>query len=360
MRLFSFSKHSLCVLIHIDGESINGCFVRFSTKMPPEMFPSVRIPLRDSDMPIERILEEAIKTLTERLIKESSASLLRIHGKASPDAIFVSPSSPWQRTVVGEHTIRYGKPITIEKKHLALAAKEAQNAPRTTENTQKDFKVMDQSLIGTKINGYFVTRPVGKRARELSVYVLEECTSSTLVDSINRALRYAFHQDNIFWNVLPSTIYKSMRVLFPHEKEYMFIEVEESATTITVVREGIIRHVEYVDEGIAEGDSGPLLHRNCEGWTTKVCTTLDRLAHIASLPQTVFIATDPACVADYVTALREVDLHQVRLGDKPLTVIPISPTLFQEHTIMYGEGIRDIFLSFMALHAQKKALESFS
>jgi len=382
---FGHKKTKTVAVIDVGSLSLGGAYVVLNEKSAPHICYSTRIPLAITDDASPRVLlrtlEEGLQKLTKALEDEGSAALARSCGVRHVDDVLVSVGSPWQRTVLRSHTNRYTQPKRITPADIEEAKEKIEGTLGIDPATSM---LVDHSIIEVLINGYQTGKPFGKRARRMSVLGLASVIPISVHDKITNHLAKTFHIEPIKMQSAPALSYVVMRDLFAHEPDFLAAIVTGEATDILLVKKGVLTGVATAFEGVhsitrAIGRACPsvpaeeipelvktgMLHPTTvtsvktaereakDEWANAVIGSLADLARKYALPQTFFILSDFSCRDIFTDILKRQDVHALRLGDHPFTVIGLKSQNITDHVVFSGDSEKDLFHGLIALFYNK-------
>jgi hypothetical protein len=341
---FFTREAKLSLVLHVGSHSVAGAFVKYEKGRAPRLFTTVRERLSDdsklkNEEELKKEFSKTLKRLVERLLRESAPIALRAHGSARPEAVYVTFSSPWQKISLLKKTVREKEPFLITKKDLAQLARESLEG----HPDNPSMRIVHRSLLRVLVNGYPVKRPVGKRAKEVVVFSLIEEVQRDVCDEVLRSLKENFHQDDVECRAFSSASYHAIERFFPYEKNYLFIEVAGTATTVVFVRDGDLCCSELIPRGVHGGSE------ERKRWTEEMTTALEKIAGGIPVPQTVFLAIYDSYRADFAKAILDIDTLRIRLGTKAFTIVPIQDSLLREHVVYRPDAAPDLFLALSTL-----------
>lgn len=378
-------KRKTVALIDIGSLSLGGAYAVLTKDNAPHICYSTRVPLPVTDdatpRALLRILEEGLTQLTHKLEHEGSAALSRSCGVRHVDDVVVSVGSPWQRTQLRSHTEKFSGGKRISAHDIEHAKEKIEGSLGIDHATSM---LVDHSIIEVLINGYQTGKPFGKRAQRMSVLGLASVIPISVHDKIVNHLAKTFHIEPIKMQSTPALSYVVLRDLFAHEPDFLAAVVTGEATDLLLVKKGVLTGVATALEGVhsvtrAVGracpsvpaqevselvDSG-MLHPNTvtsvksaereakDEWASAVISSLADLARKYALPQTFFVLADLSCRDIFTEILKRQDVHALRLGEHPFTVIGLKSQNITDHVVFSGESERDIFHGLLSLFYAK-------
>jgi hypothetical protein len=244
MSFFFKNKPFLSFVFDIRDSSISVSAVKFENDKKPEIIlcQNFEIQYQDSQ-DYSKYSSLMIKTLDDS-VSSLKKSLIKIGNKEKIKDYRFFIGSPW--TVSQSKTIKIIKdrPFEINNALLSkiivgeelLAEKELE-----TETQLKDWKVMLEKIIQSKINGYKVDNIFGKKTMNLAVeifvsfipYEIKNKLSTFISEKIGRHTK---EQDNS--SILSS--YTFFRDMYSNKNDFIYVDIGKIITDIYVVRDDII------------------------------------------------------------------------------------------------------------------------
>ena len=372
MGLFNKPERRSVALIDIGSASVGGAFAHFDTTSPPTLYYTTRVPLetREGETCTDAMLR-ALSVLTQTLVSQGAPILREVTGSARIDSVLASVSAPWQETEVRVESRQEEKPFPFTHGLLEQIVRD------TAKNREGRTRAHD-SVIATILNGYDVENPFGKRAKRADLVILSSTLEEKTAKSIEQALRQAFHAHEVSLTAFAPLSYAVVRDMFPHEKDYMILDVEGEATDLAFVKRGLLTDVACVPQGtnallaaisrghttITEGSTGVIdMGRNVrfaelvgkmeEKWLCGLEDALKDFSSRHALPRTVFLLTDEEARGFMERLVNSPKLLSLWLSDEPLSVISLSPKHIAQYVQTRGTAEGDVFLAMMALYANK-------
>ena len=379
MGLFSFTKKTESVaLIDIGSGSVGGAYAHFTDTARPVIYYSVRVP-------VERALGEgtndamlrALGQVEESLTTIGAPALRRATGSGHVDRILVSVGAPWQETKIVTKRIQKEQPFIVTRLML-------RHATERMAGEDEGRIESGRAIIATMLNGYEIGKPFGKKASRMEVILLLSTIEKEVGDAIIASLRRAFHAHDIQLTAFAPASYTVFRDLYPHQKDFIILDVTGTATDAAFVKHGLLASVESVPHGLDEliratrdaaresisiGEQIADANRNGvfetrsskaeQEWLLKLRDVFAGFAASQALPRTLFLlARDDA--RDFLKRLLETgDFKSLWLTGEPLSVLPVSPHNLSSRLDVRADGASDFILGLLALfYAKDRRLES--
>lgn len=372
------------VLIDIGSSAVGGGYVHYEEGKLPVIYYTVRLPIEKREG--EELKSAMLRTLDlvgNELIETGAPTLRRETGSGHIDGVLVSVSSPWQETKVRTETINPGKPFTFTKRILSEAVSSNAHIPEGRVS-------FGESVIATILNGYDIPNPIGKKVSRAEVVVLSSTLEKDATDEIRARIRKLYLTHTITFTAFAPVAYAVLRDTYPHERDFLVLEVSNESTNLAFVKGGLLVDVGTLPNGIqalllathaAErmtvdeeqglaaapkvGEQPGYINpgRNArfsvraqqarDEWLKALTDLFREFAQMHALPRTLFLITQPEA-RDYLKRAIDSDLvHALWLSDEPLSVITVLPEQFASRVRARASADCDSYLSILALYQQK-------
>ncbi len=244
MSFFFKNKPFLSFVFDIRDSSISVSAVKFENDKKPEIIlcQNFEIQYQDSQ-DYSKYSSLMIKTLDDS-VSSLKKSLIKIGNKEKIKDYRFFIGSPW--TVSQSKTIKIIKdrPFEINNALLSkiIVGEEFSVEKSLQEETdQPDWKVLEEKIIQSKINGYKVSNIFGKKTMDLAIelfisfipYEIKSKLSSYVDEKIGRHIKM---QNNSC--ILSS--YNFFRDLYSDKNNFIYVDIGKFITDIYVVRDDII------------------------------------------------------------------------------------------------------------------------
>lgn len=337
----SKGKHTeSVVLIDIGLDAVVGAYVHYSEGELPTLIYCQTTPIQTRpDEPPEGGMLRALKTLGETLIREGAPALARATGSGTARMILVSIDSPWQETSVHKEDFEEDEPFVFTQSLVNKRLEES----RTKSNEKT---LVDESIIGTILNGYHTPNPYGKKAHRASVVVLTSLIERHVASSIITTLERLYHTKNILPIAGSSLRYQAMRDVFPHEQDAIILDAtNKSLSSISLVRKGYF-------VSLAETATSSVK----EDWIVAVTKELSQVANQYPLPRTIFLLAREADSAALRDMLDNTHFNSLWVSANPPKVVPVLKTQMTSLVKQTTEVPADIVILLMAVYFQSRHL----
>lgn len=334
--LNSFLRSKLAesvVLIDIGAGSVAGAYARYEEDEAPALLYTRRVPIemREGEAR-ERAMLRALEVLGGILVREGAPTLARATGSGRADVILVSIDAPWQKTSIRIEHIEQENPFIFTK---SLVTKALENRAAVPEKL-----LVDESVIGTLLNGYETSNPYGKRAHRASVIVLTSLIEAKIAERVVSVLRSLYHTRHILTIASSSLRYQTMRAAFPHERNMLMLDATGPVTSVILVRNGFFVAVSEAADTDVESRS----------WVRTVTDEFAEIAKQYPLPRTIFLLARPSEMSSVRERLGAENFGSLWLSDNPPKIVPILANQIGG-TIRQGTAAApDLAITLMALY----------
>jgi hypothetical protein len=339
-NLFSSTRGESLILIDISAGAVAGAYAHYKKDSQPALLFTRRLPIevREGE-PHEDAMLRALQLLGSVLVRDGAPVLVRHTGSGSADTILISVDAPWQETKVRTELFERTTPFVFTKDMVKTALEK-------TSVVTPGKLLVDESIIGTELNGYETRDPYGKKVRRATVIVLTSLIDEKVSQSIVSTLRSLFHTSNILSIAGSSLRYQAIRTVFPHEKNALILDAIGSLLSISLVRKGFLVAVTEMSENISA--------RHIDVWAQKVVSEFTELAKRFPLPRTLFLLTQEQDVSALEQALNEAKLSGLWLSDNPPKVVSVLASHIASSVQQITTAAPDLPLLLMALYWQKR------
>ena len=324
------------MLIDIGAGSVAGACARFFDGKPPQLLYSQRVPIESRDAePHENAMFRALNTLCEALVHEGSGELMRAVGSGGVDAILVSVDAPWQQTTLRTDRLEQKTPFVFTKRLVTEALKK-------TEASSPGKLLVDESVIGTILNGYETRSPYGKKVQRAVIVVLSSLIDESVARGIVKELRSHYHTRRVLPIAGSSLRYQAMRLAFPHERDALIVDATGPEVAIALVRKRLLVAVSETQDGAAGSPA----------WVKEVTEKLADLSKRYPLPRTIFLIARESEMKTLTETLTSANLGSLWLSENPPQIVPVLASHLVGLVRLAANTSPDTILQLMALYWQ--------
>lgn len=332
--LFQKKKTESVVLIDIGAGSVAGAYAIFTEGAQSSLLYTRRLPIEiREDEPHDRAMLRALKILGDALVLEGAPILMRTTGSGSTDTVVVSINAPWQETKIRTENFEQKTSFTFSKRLITTSLEK-------TSVTPPGKLLVDESLIGTILNGYETHHPYGKKVHRASIIVLTSLIDEHAASGINSIIRGLYHTKHILSIAGSSLRYQAMRIAFPHERDVLILDATGPLTSIMLVRRDLL--VDVVDI--------PSPMNNTDAWLQKIVDELTELAKRFPLPHTIFLLAREPEIASLRETLNAANLGRLWLSENPPKIVSVLGSHLNRSIRQTAATPPDLSLLLMALY----------
>ncbi len=326
------------ILVDIGTSSVAGAYARYTGNELPVVLYTRRLPVEARDHePQEKAMLRALKILGDTLIREGAPALLRATGSGSASAVLVSIDAPWQKTSVRTEHFEQKEPFTFTRELVTeTLEKTGAKAPGKL--------IVDESIIGTILNGYETNDPYGKKVHRAAVVVLTSLIDERVARSIAETLQSAYHTRDIFPIAGGSLRFQAIQKAFPHERDALILDATGPTVSIALIRKGLF---------VAVVESPPADTK--KEWVRGIGEELADLAKHYPLPRTIFLLAREEEAASLRKALDTTDLAKLWLSDNPPKIVSVLASHVVPLVRQATAATPDLLLLLMALYWKQRS-----
>ncbi len=353
MALFSKKEKTSCALFDIDSSSVGGALAYAEGGAPPTICYTVRKVIQPKEH--EESADAMCRTLEEvsaELIQKGAPILRQETGSGNSENILVSIGAPWQKSLIRVDVVSEKKPFVFTKAILADALRRSPYLP-------KGYLKSNESVVATLLNGYETSEPFGKKVGRADMIILTSFLDANVSSRVEQILRKTYHTHALTLTGFAPIAYSVFRDVYPHEKDFLVVEISGEATNIIFVKHGLLVNVANVQYGLNQLImTAKMVGNDAEAekmWLSKIAETLGAFAANHALPRTLFLLVEPGSL-DYLRSLIDSpSLRSLWLTDDPLRVVSVVPQHFANVVKVRGEAEGDVFLQLLALYRRNLA-----
>lgn len=365
---------SSVALIDITSSSVGGALAHFSSGAQPTIYYTNRLLIEQhGDENLSAAMLRTLGELADKLVTEGAPVLHQETKSGHIDRVFASIGTPWQATSVRTEHINDTKPFTFTKAFLT-------DITRKSSAVKEGYVLSGESVIATLLNGYEVSRPFGKKATRAEIVVLSSLIEKETAQQVESTLRKTYHTHALTLTAFAPIAYTVFRDLFPHEKDFLVLDVSGEATDIAFIKRGLLVDVSSAPHGVNElarsahvaaktsarptGSTsmdimpnerfGKEIESARKAWLDTLTATLRDFSTRNALPRTLFLLAEDDS-RDYLKNLLDSpDLRSLWLTDEPLAIIPVMPSQFSAFIKSRAEANGDVYLALLTLFAGRQ------
>ncbi|MFH1455199.1 MAG: hypothetical protein ABIF22_02680 [bacterium] len=361
---FSFfkTKPSLSFVFDIRDASVSLAVARFDASKKPEIILCQNFELKYQDSKDhKKYVSSMLKTL-DKAILSTRRSLVKIGNKEKVGTHYFFIGSPWSVSQSKTIKIVKDKPFEINNRILEkiIIGEEFALERYTEEQTSEpNWKILEERIIQSKLNGYKVDDIFGKKASNLTLelfvsfipYEIKDKMASYIDERIGKNIK---KQNNSC--VLSS--YSFFRDLYSNKNDFIYVDLGKLITDVYVVRDDIIFGIAsfpFGEENIIQtsllktnlsrdiltshisigydkkfaltshNNGGDLLKAGFDFWKNKLNDALSKICTEMNIPNNMFIITNSVISSILVRQLSDKENNkQLEILDSKIEVLEIS------------------------------------
>lgn len=331
-------KGESVVLVDVNANSVAGAYAHYIEGKPPVIVYTRRLPIEShANESREAAMLRALQILGETLVREGAPALARATGSGSAREIIVSVDAPWEETSMRTESFEDDHSFLFTRNLVAAKLKE-------TATQAEGKKLVDESIVGSILNGYETRNPYGKEARRASIIILTSSLDEAVAERVITILRGVFHASHVRPIAGSSLRFQAMQKAFPHERDALILDATGPFASIALVRKGIVVSISGVNVSRAS---------TTESWIRHVEGELAELAQHYPLPRTIFLLAREAETAALRETLDAANLGKLWLSDNPPKIVSVFADHIAPLVQHASSAPPDLILLFMAIYYQR-------
>ncbi len=335
-------KGKSVVLIDIGTGSVAGAYVCYTAGELPTIVYTRRLPIETRrGEALASAMLRALALLCDTLIREGAPALARFSGSGSVDTVYVSIDAPWQETSIRTEHFEQETPFVFT--HSLIAEKLKGTTPAA-----EGQMLVDESIIGTILNGYETREPFGKRVRRASVIVLTSHLTEKVASKVVETLAAAYHTKAVVPIAGNSLRYQALELAFPHERDALLLDATSPLASVALIRKGLL---------VSIAEIPPTHVRSAAKWVEGVRSELTALAKHYPLPRNIFMLAREQEAADLRTMLDAANLANIWLSDDPPKIVSVLASHLAGRVRQLTTAAPDLLLLLMALFYEARLSE---
>lgn len=360
MPLFSSRKSSskIVAIFHIGSGHVSGSIVRTTGAgdAPVLLVTREQAIALDMDMSYAKFLAHMEKALGH------VASQLAHSGMPAPTEVHCFLGAPWYTSVSRKVTLEKKAPFAFTKA-LAdeLVAKEITKTTteiiRTYPFHEDSLTIIEQTVLGTTLNGYVQHEPYGKKTLSASISLFLSFTPASVMQVLQRGVAKGYPHATIRCHSFMVAGGMVSRALFTTMPDFVCLDVGRELCDISIVKGGTIvatasfplgfrfilsrimssqrcdhdtalRLFQLANDGMLDDATAAGVTKTLSlatiDWQRALSETLLASTESFSVPETVVLTADTQFMAFFKKAIESDDFHFAQLSKKKLGVVPLD------------------------------------
>ncbi|MBI3634253.1 MAG: cell division FtsA domain-containing protein [Candidatus Yonathbacteria bacterium] len=378
------NKEEVALILDIGSASVGAALTRIEENKPPHIFFTVR-----ENIPFQGALSSArfLAGVNHALVQVFKKIQIAKKGDIHPARVFCTFSSPWFLLKIRHLQITKMEQFEVTEELMnSLLNEDIQHLKEEMKGTLplQDIEIIEKKIIQTKLNGYHIQNPYGKKTSNIEIVATVSLSSRRAQSSIRGTLNNFFHIPDFHPGVFPLTAFSALRDMYPYRQDFIFVDITGEATDVSLVQSDLLMGTTSFPYGsnffireISIGQKTPqeeaitlfsmylrgeleekrhtqvenIIKRSRVEWGRHFRKTLSSLAKIGKFSPALFFTTDAEVAQLFETLMKEASL-ELFMGEGPDVVYLDTKTM--ANFISFESGVvRDPFLAIEALFAKK-------
>jgi cell division ATPase FtsA len=389
LGLFQKQEEEIVAVFDIGNGSIGAALVSFKEHGAPVILYTHREPITYiHHITSKRLLESMLvllKTVAARVQKEGLPKVKALHHHHSVRRGFCIFSSPWYLSQTRVMKVEKEEPFEITSQLIdTIIKKEEEQFLQSLKEGKyeqmfgHDTRLLEKKIIHTRLNGYEIAQPMGKKARELELTFFSSFISSTILKSVQDTLSHFFHFKSIQFYSYALASWSVVRDMNPDLSDFLFIDVTGEVTDVMLTHDGVLSDTvtfplgrsmvlrKIVDElsvppevavsflSLIKQSTGDkvfiekmknVLTGTQEFWFTAFLKTVKEFKQSHMLPKKIFITADADVAYIFKEALSAPMPEELNMPENKFEVIILDSEIVKAIAQVAGGVSRDAFLS---------------
>ncbi len=332
------TKAESVAFIDIAEQSVGAAIARFEHNKVPRLIYETRtaIGLHPGETP-SASLARALAALSTQLTTEGGPTLLSTAGTGAVGTVEVALGGSWQKADLRVEKFESEKHFTLTRALLeqSLAKESALEAGRV---------LADETMLTAEVNGYETRTPFGMRISRAQITMLMTTLERSVSEVTLSAARSLFHTAHPALSSFARVAFSAIRALFPHEEDYLVIEMRDDSLTLLLIK----RHNLAAVRTFAHNDD----------WADDLSAAFAAVAANNPLPSTAFLLAEESESDDFKTLIERTRVASFGAATNSLRVMPITAEFLAPQLDAAPGATPDLFLALAIIaYAQGAGVE---
>ncbi len=189
---------------------------------------------------LQALVDACNDVLTQGIPHVSSRRIQKGH----IDAVYCVYGSPWYISQTQTVTIEKNEPVVITKKILSELVEQhvSVDALRAVLSDEQDAAyILEQNIVGVRLNGYATENPIDKEAKHVSFSVSSGAVSNRFRLYVEESISRFFPGVPFVHHCSPTMEFFGIRDAFVTEQSFFIVDVSAEVTDVSVVRAGVLQ-----------------------------------------------------------------------------------------------------------------------
>ena len=259
MSFLSFGKKEkqVSLVVDVGNSTITCALVLFNEKeLPVFLYISTENIVLNDVPQASRLIDSMISKLDSQLINITKRGFTHKYwsnNSKNIESAIISFSSPWFISKTKHINIANENDFIISEKFLdnVIDKEEVSFVNELTANTNDTFEIVEKNIIHTKINGYSLTNPIGKKTKNIDAFVCLSAMDRGIVEKVyDSILRYGhIHKEKIAIHTFPLVAFSVIRDFFSGVNDFLIMDITGDMTDMTLVQDSVIMQTTTMPSG---------------------------------------------------------------------------------------------------------------
>lgn len=247
--LWKNSTSPLSLICDIGSATVSLAVVDRS-KEKPEIVYTTKVPIAVQDVfnqsELEKTLLSFFNASLQNIQKAFTAELASYKVKHIQNAYLIF-SSPWYVTKISTVVIEKIEPFLLDERGIEEIIIEEEKkfesealAGNYKNIEHKDLHVIERELVRVKLNGYETSTPYLKKVKHAELSIAMSLVPHNLLMALMSALSTSLHIMHSKSFTFPLVSFGAMRKLFPHDTDFLCVDVAGEMTDVSYIEDNII------------------------------------------------------------------------------------------------------------------------
>jgi len=390
-QMFLFDKkEKIFVILDIGSGSVGGFLVRDGHKNGLEILASIRSDIKRKEDTVHQPFHRSMEGSLRKVMK-----FLRNKTNKAPDFIFCVPSSLLYVAQTRIIRINKEKSFEVNKRLLDdLIEIEVKIFKKTYANKSEssylgdEADMLEHDIMKSILNGYDTVKPLGKKARQLDLYVYMSMCNAKIKEKIVDIINENFAGSPVVFRTFPFVVFNMLKDHVNNKQGFMLVDISDEVTDISLIRKGIleetisfpigrnfvlrkigktlntlIKETSSVFSRLERGHSeesatkkiSKAMNEAKDEWSEVFKKAIGEIAENSPLPQNLFLVGNDKVIEEFSSLVEDNFFAQFSILGKPFDVEKISLE-FLDKSFDLASGVRkekDVFLVLEMLYARK-------
>lgn len=250
--LFGKKKEEVCMLILVGNGSISVALALFKTTEIPEFLYCAKVPSSIGEKINTKKRQEELATFLDMalgsLMKNAWKHSYWKRKQKKIDRIVLTFSPPWFDLKTSHISIKKDKSFILSKdfiEDISIKEEKMFEEELNKENpllTKNSHKVIESSIIHTKINGYDVKNIIGKKTNSFDAYLCVSVIKKEILDKVYDIIHKhtLISNDKLLMHTFPLVSFSVVRDVLAYESDFILMNVTPESTDLTLVSGDVI------------------------------------------------------------------------------------------------------------------------